>query len=240
MPAERFFTSEEISLHQHVVLKDNEFHHLTHVMRAKKGERVELVNGKSILAQATVLDIHKGQAVLLIDQIKTERMDSSRLILAQAYVKPDRLAFILEKGTELGVDEFWLFPGQLSFQKEIYPHQQERAQSLIIAAMKQCGRLTLPKILFKPALNQWDSIFSQAFFGDLDPHAPFLAAANEVSSYPIIFFTGPESGWSDAERQQLKKMGVQGVRLHTNILRTDTASIAALSIIQQWKFIPFK
>jgi 16S rRNA (uracil1498-N3)-methyltransferase len=232
MPAERFFTPEQLSLHQTIALKESEFHHLAHVMRIKKGAHVELVNGQGILAQATVLDIRKDQVILTVNDLIIIPPIPSQIILAQAIVKPDRLAFILEKGTELGVDEFWLFPGQQSAKKEVYSHQQERAQALIIAAMKQCGRLTLPKIFFKPPLNEWDLFPFQAFFGDLDPKSPWLGASNQIISPPLIFFTGPESGWSETERELLKQKGAQGVRLHHNVLRTDTASIAALSIIQ--------
>jgi 16S rRNA (uracil1498-N3)-methyltransferase len=234
MPAERYFIDEELLAQAKIILKGNEFHHLAKVMRTKNGERVELVNGKGTLALADVQEIRKDQALLLIDEAKTDPLLPPRLILAQAITKPDRLAFILEKGTELGVDAFWFFPGHLSQQKELFPQQQERARALTIAAMKQCGRLILPSIQLKPALDKWPEIEGQSFFGDLDPVAPWLGSkeALPASIYPIIFFTGPESGWSEKEVHFLKEKGAKGVRLHHNILRTDTASIVALSLLQ--------
>ncbi|WP_068468234.1 RsmE family RNA methyltransferase [Candidatus Protochlamydia phocaeensis] len=238
MPAERYFLEEELSLHARKILKDAEFHHLAHVMRTRKGEQVELVNGKGTLACASVQDILKDQAILIIEDIQTSHppRPQAQLILAQALPKPDRLAFILEKGTELGVDEFWLFPGHLSGKKEFFPHQMERARALTIAAMKQCGRLDLPALIMKPALDKWDSLGGRAFFGDLDPQAPLFSQAWKSAAPlpPFIFFTGPESGWSQEEIALLKEKGAQGVKLHTNILRTDTASIAALSLMQHW------
>lgn len=236
MPAERYFIDEEISINNKKLLKGTEFHHLIHVMRTRQGEQIELVNGRGTLAQATLLDTHKEYATLSIDTVMVEPLHPSKLILAQALPKPDRLAFILEKGTELGVDEFWLFPGHQSAKKEIFSSQQERAKALTVAAMKQCGRLTLPTISFKPALEKWPSIEGKGFFGDLAPEAPLLvnALSSTASSYPIIFFTGPESGWSTKETALLKEKGVQGVKLHDHILRTDTASITALALIQHW------
>ncbi len=236
MPAERYFIDEEISLNHKKFLKETEFHHLVHVMRTRPGEKIELVNGRGTLAQATLLDIHKEHATLSIDEVTEEPLHPSRLILAQAFPKPDRLAFILEKGTELGVDEFWLFPGHQSAKKEVFSSQQERAKALTIAAMKQCGRLTLPSISYMPAIEKWSPIQGQSFFGDLDQEAPLLvnALSSATPNYPITFFTGPESGWSAKETAMLKEKGVQGVKLHHHVLRTDTASIAALTLIQHW------
>ena len=234
MPAERFFIEDELHPQAKVIIKGNEFHHLAKVMRTQKGDLVELVNGKGTLAVAIVQELHKDQAALSINEARTEPFLPPRLILAQAITKPDRLAFILEKGTELGVDVFWFFPGHLGQHKELYPQQKERARALTIAAMKQCGRLFLPSIELKPALDKWPEIEGQSFFGDLDPEAPWLGSKEALPSsiYPIIFFTGPESGWSDKEVQILKEKGVKGVRLHQNVLRSDTASIVALSLLQ--------
>ncbi|MBA2369240.1 MAG: 16S rRNA (uracil(1498)-N(3))-methyltransferase [Candidatus Protochlamydia sp.] len=230
MPAERFFIEDELFAQSKIILKGSEFHHLAKVMRTQKGDAVEMVNGKGTLALATVQEVSKEQAFLFINEARTEPLLPPGLILAQAITKPDRLAFILEKGTELGVDAFWFFPGHLSQHKELYPQHQERARAVTIAAMKQCGRLTLPTIELKPILDKWPTFEGQSFFGDLDPEAPWLGSqeAQPSSKRPVIFFTGPESGWSDKEVRMLKEKGAKGVKLHHNVLRTDTASIVAL------------
>jgi 16S rRNA (uracil1498-N3)-methyltransferase len=237
MPAERYFLDEELTSHTKKILKGTEFHHLIHVMRTRKGENIELVNGRGALAQAILQEIAKEHATLLIHQVDYTPTLSTHLILAQAFPKPDRLAFILEKGTELGVDEFWLFPGQLSAKKDFFPNQQERSRALTIAAMKQCGRLTLPSIIIKPALDKWGTLKGEAFFGDVDEKAPLFSAAWKKTSPHTFttFLTGPESGWSQEEVSLLKAKGAQSVKLHQHILRTDTASIAALSLIQHWQ-----
>lgn len=241
MPAERYFLDHSFKPNDHYELKGSEFHHLAHVMRTRKGETVELVNGKGALAQATVRDILKEKAILTIDQVYQEPDQPCRLILAQAIPKPNRLDFILEKGTELGVDCFWLFPGQYSAKKEFFPHQLERAQTLTIAAMKQCGRLTLPNLILQPSLDEWPSLAEMsAFFGDLESEAPpFEEAWKKLNSpsYPILFVTGPEAGFSKQEVHILRERGATGVKLHPNILRTDTASIMALSLLSHWVLV---
>lgn len=238
MPAERYFIEECLVAGKTCELKDAEFHHLAHVMRARQGEEVELVNGKGSLAQATVDQIRKDRATLSIRSVHEVPETPCRMILAQAFPKPNRLDFILEKGTELGVDAFWLFPGELSAKKEFFPHQLERARLLTISAMKQCGRLMLPGIELKPPLDKWPKLEQVLpFFGDVEAEAPLFegsASAIRAAKLPVVFFTGPESGFNEKEAEMLRKLGAKGVKLHNNILRTDTASIAALSLISHW------
>jgi 16S rRNA (uracil1498-N3)-methyltransferase len=238
MPSERYFLDHSFTNHSNQELKGSEFHHLVHVMRTRKGETIELVNGQGALAKAKVEEIHKEKALLKIEHLERESPTPCRLILAQAIPKPNRMDFILEKGTELGVDAFWLFPGDSSVKKEFFPHQMERARALTIAAMKQCGRLTLPEIIIKPSLAQWPLLADlSVFFGDLDPLAPPFERAwkeNSSFSYPAVFVTGPEAGFSQQEIQRLKDLGAKGVKLHPHILRTDTASMMALSLLSHW------
>lgn len=239
MPAERYFLEEEILPGKNYELRDAEFHHLAHVMRTRIGDQVEIVNGKGTLANALVQSIGKNHAIINVENVYQEKEQKCRLILAQALPKPSRIDFILEKGTELGVDSFWLFPGLLSQKKEFFPNQMERARQLTIAAMKQCGRLSLPTIELKGSLDKWTSLEEYLpFFGDIEPDAPLFADFSSqihASDKPVLFFTGPESGFNEKETEKLKNLGAQGVKLHRNILRTDTASLAALSLISHWQ-----
>lgn len=238
MPIERYFLDQNLATGQIHALQDNEFHHLAHVMRSKKGQEIDLVNGKGSLAKAKILELKKNEAIVEVLNCHSISPKSKNLILAQAIPKPNRLDFILEKGTELGVDQFWLFPGELSQKKEIFPNQVERAQSLTIAAMKQCGRLFLPQIHIFPPLLDWSPLEEgySAFFGDIDPKAPpFQDLWDKMSSAQnFLFITGPESGFNQIETEKLRALSFSGVKLHDNTLRTDTASIAALSLMSHW------
>lgn len=237
MPAERYFIDQDLKEHQTLEIKDAEFHHMAHVMRTRKGERVEVINGRGALAQAIVQDLSRDRAVLMLEDLFITPPSPCRLILAQALPKANRLDFILEKGTELGVDEFWLFPGDLSAKKDFFPSQLERAQAVLISAIKQCGRLTLPHLALKPTLKNWPSFPALAFFGDLEEDAPLFETAWKEKgpfSLPVVFFTGPESGFSSEEVQLLRKGQAAGVKLHSNVLRTETASLMALSLLSHW------
>lgn len=236
MPAERYFIEDSFTTGKSYSLEGSELHHLARVMRTRVGESIELVNGQGQLAQAIVQDIKKEEAIVTLTEVEIATRRSQTVILAQAIPKLNRLDFILEKGTELGVDEFWLFPGAHSVKADFSSNQLERMQAMILAAMKQCGRLFLPTISLKPALQKWPALTGTAFFGDTDENAPLFSQAWEKAPHPspIIFFVGPESGLTDKEVQELKHRGVQGVKLHPNILRTDTAPLVALSLIEHW------
>ena len=177
MPKERFFTNQELGTNNHVEISGQEFHHLAHVMRMQENEEVELVNGHGTLGFATLVKKDKKSALFLINDIYQAKAESKKIILAQALPRINRLDMIIEKATELNVTEIWLFPGTLSERKTLTDHQIERLEGLSIAAMKQCGRLFLPKIKICKTLDQWKEFPSCCYFGDVSKDAPHFLKA---------------------------------------------------------------
>lgn len=235
MPVNRFFIDTSLSLNQEILLQGEEAHHLISVTRTRVDESVQLVNGKNTLCQARVIKILKKEALLLVEEVKEFPAPSHKTILIQALPRQNRLDTILEKGTELGMQELWLFPGEKS-EKETF--NEERARRIVLNAMKQCGRLDLPLLSLKPPLAKWSEkqLVFPAYFGDMDEGAPpFLKALKQVDR--CSFFVGPESGFSETEVLLLNKWGVQGVKLHSHILRTDTAPLVALSVLAQQQLL---
>lgn len=233
MPAERFYIDTPIAPDQTLTLEGEEAHHLIRVMRARTGDRIEVVNGRGVLAEAIVKDPHKKCVDIKIDQILKIENPPLPVILAQALPKLNRIDTIVEKGTELGMTEIWFFPGDLSEKKELSPTQEVRFKNIAISAMKQCGCLYLPKIEYKPALDKWKDLPLQLYFGDTDPSAPsfYKILQENLPDKGLLFVVGPEKGLSPKENQVLKRLKGKGVSLHPNILRTDTAGLCALSQI---------
>jgi len=226
MPENRFFIETPFQKDEIVELTGDEFHHLN-VMRRKKGDAIQLVNGRGELAKGTLQEIAKRDARIEIHEIVHEPKSKKNLILAQSIVRLPALEMILEKGTELGVTEFWLFPATYTEKKELSEHQNLRLRHMTISALKQCGRVYLPPIEIKPSLAKWSSFEGQKFFGDLRVDAPYLSTCRHTQDQ-LIFFVGPERGFSDDEVFHMeKKLGAKGVRLHENTLRVDTAAICA-------------
>ncbi len=235
MPAERYYFDSPFTQLQKLTLIEGEFHHLVHVMRTAVGETIELVNGKGQLATAQVSKLTKRDAEIEIQSIHQEPKPTKELILIQAIPRPNRLDFVVEKGTELGMTQLWLFPSHLSDRKILNPSHLERIHGLSAAAMKQCGRLYMPEIKIVDDINSWALPSGiPGFFGDVNPNAPHFLEKLKPNNSGFLFATGPESGFTDKEEKQLRSKGLLGVKLHWNILRTDTASIAALSILSQY------
>lgn len=240
MPAERFFLSHPLEVNDEYILMDSEYHHLVNVMRCQLGNSIEVVNGCGVLANADVVSIEKKKAFVKITQRSFEEKQYQPIILAQAIPRISRLDGILEKATELGISELWLFPGERSEKKEINDHQFDRFKTILISAMKQSGRLYLPEIILKEKLQKWEKPSQKLFFGDLSEAVPsFKEFWKEPPPESLVFFIGPESGFSNIEIEILCRWQAQGVKLNNNILRTDTAAIAAVTLMSHWLLTPY-
>lgn len=222
MPSERFYIDAE--LQGNLSLEGVEHHHLAHVMRVRVGDEIELVNGRGALAKAQVLEISKREAKLEILSATETPLKEPRLILAIPLMRPAKLELVIEKCTELGASAFWIYPAQHSEKGDLSDRNQERLTYIAISAMKQCGRLDLPKI---EVLTRFEDIFKAPlpiFFGDTRQNAPKIAHLEKM-----VFVTGPERGFSEKELKLLESKA-KGVKLHENILRAETAPIAVAAI----------
>jgi 16S rRNA (uracil1498-N3)-methyltransferase len=234
MPHNRYFIDSPLNQHSSVTLSGDEWHHLTRVLRARQGERIELINGKGQLAEATVEQLKKNEAELIVGAVISKPPLPS-LILAQAIPRMNHLEWIIEKGVELNATQFWLFPGHLSEKESLSDTQLRRLELLSISAMKQCGRLDLPPIHLKAPLTRWARQEGTFLFGDTDESAPYLWDIDFSSplSKPIVIAIGPEKGFHSKERSYLiDSLHAKPVRLHRNILRAETAPLVALSLLQ--------
>jgi 16S rRNA (uracil1498-N3)-methyltransferase len=232
MPHNRYYIDADFQEGKSVTISGDEWRHLIKVSRGRPGDVVELVNGKNALAEASVVELEKNQARLLVNTV-VEKTPPPPLILAQAIPRMNHLEWIVEKATELGVTALWLFPGNLSEKSSLSGNNQERLKNLCIAAMKQCGRFDLPEIVLKPPLQKWQPPGGTFLFGDTAETAPYLWEAVTAVNSPLIVCIGPESGFDAQEVDFMKStLGAQGVRLHPNILRAETAPLVALSLIQ--------
>lgn len=233
MPQDRFFIDKfPLQENESLCLKGEEAHHLLRVMRKKRGERVELVNGKNQLAIAEIQNLTQKEVTLKILILINQTLPKFQIIICQAIPRPQRLDTIVEKATELGMNQLWLFPGQLSEKKVISPSQLQRLHNISIAALKQSGRLDVPQIEIKPDLKDWKSFDLPAYFGQPSGDVPHFSKVFSKKE-GLLFFIGPEAGFTEGEKNELIARGAQAVSLHPNILRTDTASLVALSLIHQ-------
>jgi 16S rRNA (uracil1498-N3)-methyltransferase len=225
MPIERFYVDADLATGTTVAISGPELHHLSHVVRLRPPEEAELVNGRGALATAKLLRIDTKKAELQILRATHTPPPSPFVTLVVGMPRFPKLEWIIEKGTELGADAFFLFPSDCSENKI------ERLRNLTIAALKQSGRLFLPPIHFYPNLKSCLQDGYTLYFGDTRPTAPLLMQTE--LKMPILFATGPEEGFTKEEIAILEAKRAIGVKLHKNILRAETAPLAALAVLAQ-------
>jgi 16S rRNA (uracil1498-N3)-methyltransferase len=212
-------------------LKGDEHEHLAKVVRAAAGEEIELVDGRGHLATARIQAILRHETQLTLLAKSHQSPPPHPFTLVQGICRQNRLDLLLEKGTELGIDHFIFVPMDRSEKRPLSPERLERMRRITVSALKQCGRLYLPTISLLPSLSALKQL--SFFFGDIDPSAKPLLEL--LPSPHRTFIVGPESGFSDKEHQWLKEHGT-GVKLHPNILRCETAGMAAATIFGQFSY----
>ncbi len=226
MPANRFYLPKAFKTHAIIEIGGDELHHMIHVMRLSENESVELVNGTGSLAEATTLKIDKRKATLLICSVENREPPIKPLILAQGIPKLSKLEWILEKATEIGATEFWLIVTEHSEVKVISENRLKRLRAITISAMKQCGRLDLPRIKIFSSLQTLPKPDVPAYFGDIREQSHSLTRGAG------IIFIGPEKGFTHQEIICLEeKIGAVGVKLLPNVLRTETAALVATTLL---------
>ena len=224
---ERFYVKTEYSTNTNIELTENEHHHLSRVMRMHVGDEVELVNGLGSKAPARVSRIDKEKTSLHILSVEKEPPRPTHIFVGIPLMRPSKLEWVIEKGTELGADAFFLYPADHSTQDSLSNHQIDRLRTITISALKQSKRLYLPSLEILPDLQSLLAKDAQIFFGDTRASAKAFAPRKDKTT---LFITGPESGFSEKE-VQLLDLKAEGVRLNPNVLRAETAPIVALSIL---------
>lgn len=214
-----------------------EANHIVSVMRAKKGDVIELFDGRGTLASACIEQIGSKKVLCQIERLqKLEKQNIPQIIIATSIPKGERFDWLITECTQLGVDRIVpvIFERTVKLPKN--PKAQQRWNNQIIAAAKQCKRLFLPTIdppiFLKDSLILLKTDYPQGLFllGNCEEQTESITAL-DFGSREIIVFIGPEGGISQDEEDLLKQNGATAVRLNDNILRVETAAIAFTAIL---------
>lgn len=233
MPINRFYTPSALQKDQKIVITGSEAKHMARVLRKIEGDVVELTNGAGTLAVAAIRGISTKQVELLVQRSQTIKKSTPEMILVQPLLHKSKLEWILEKATELGVDQFWFFTAKRGMQKTLSSATAQRFDSIVVAASKQSGRVWFPKIHSYLFLEDIPVPFSSTcYFGTTDRHTqPITVSPSQTD--PVILFVGPESGWADQELTILQdEFQAIPLALNQNVLRAETASVSGVAILQ--------
>ncbi len=219
--------------HQGEISDAQEIHHLKDVLRLKKGDAVTLFDGEGQQAPATILKIEPARVVFQIGRVEVEPTAQPRIVLACAIPKKSKFETIIEKCTELGVDEIIPLTTErtvIKVPKEQIARKTERYRSVAVNAAKQSARNTVPRIRticsFAEAVGSLPDD-GAAFIPTLGEKKHHLRTALQKLSNPktLTFFIGPEGDFTDREVELAQKKGAAPISLGRQVLKVDTAAI---------------
>ncbi|WP_188208819.1 16S rRNA (uracil(1498)-N(3))-methyltransferase [Neisseria subflava] len=232
----RFYVDFALSPDSVVELPDNVVRHLN-VLRVKNTEEIVLFNGngKAYPALPEVLEKRRASVRILREEA-TDNESPLNITLVQAVSAAERMDFTLQKSVELGVAEIRPVISErcvVRLSGERAEKRVARWQEIVISACEQSGRNIVPKVLplttYAQALQQLPQETTKLLMS--------LNRAQKLSdvqpqSGKVVFMVGPEGGWTEKEEQQAFDAGFQSVTLGKRVLRTETASLAAIAAMQ--------
>jgi 16S rRNA (uracil1498-N3)-methyltransferase len=230
-----FFTFEKEGF-----LSEEESHHLIRVLRKKEGEKIKLIDGKGKEYEGEIVEIIKKRKKIKVrvKLLKILREENPSLIKIVAFIpllKGDKTEFLIEKGVELGINEFIPFQSDYSVVKAS-SKLEERLKIKAINALKQSGRLYLPEIKSPVILRNFLSenpFPSSLKIVALPEKGIFLEKLIEklINSKEIVLISGPEGGFSKEEEKLLKEKNFVPLFLSPYILKAETASLSLMSFV---------
>ena len=224
----RLFFSESLSLNLTTTLDKSQSHYICKVMRIKENEVFSLFNSSGEW-EAKILSISKSIVEFNITKQLRQKENPKELWLAFSPIKSNYFNFMIQKATELGVTKFLPIIFDRTIVRKI---NKEKLKKVIIEASEQSNRINVPSIEDPQSLKDFlNNEKMDLIFTDLNSQNKILDI-EKLASEPTCVIIGPEGDFSEVERDKILKFkGVQSFKINDNILRSETAVISALSIV---------
>ena len=224
----RLFYPESLSNNLSGKLNKDQSKYLKSVMRLKINDNFSLFN-KGGEWNTKIISINKGIVEFQVQNRLRQSNKEREIWLVFAPIKSNYLNFMLQKATEIGVTKFFPITTERTIVRKI---NEERVNKILIESCEQCNRLTVPSIQKIQELEKFleDNKIINLIFGDLNTDNKKIELKDP--SKPIAILIGPEGDFSENERAKILEFNdVQSIKLNDNILRSETAVISSLSII---------
>jgi 16S rRNA (uracil1498-N3)-methyltransferase len=216
-------------------VKGERHHYLTRVLRLTVDDALEVFDGAGRAFSAKVRSVEAERATLTLGAPLASSA-APRIAIVQGLPKGDKLELVIQKGTELGA---WAFAPAITDRAVVKldpkraADRVQRWQKIAEEAARQCGRADVPRVW--PVLPLLEAVASfphaQVLVLDEEERALRLSEAVRPDEAPRVLVIGPEGGLSRDEVQALKARGATSVTLGPRVLRTETASLAALAVL---------
>lgn len=213
-----------------IIIDGETFHHLQNVLRKKTGTTVFMTDGSGNRYTTEIINIAKSRMTAqIVDKSFVERRYSLCCALAFVPIKGARNDYILEKGTELGINYFLPFISEYSVVQTISYSRLQRFERVAISAMLQSKQYYIPAIQPLKDINALADVFTQydsIFVAHEDGQKGI-----DISVSSVLLIIGPEGGFDAHEVSLLTNKGARLLSLGTHRLRSETAAVAGITKI---------
>ncbi|WP_180083853.1 16S rRNA (uracil(1498)-N(3))-methyltransferase [Acinetobacter sp. YH12145] len=235
----RFYIEADLTVDTTVELTETVFHHWVKVLRAQVGETATLFNGQGGEYHVELVEVAKKSAAVQVLQFNpSNRTPHFTALLGQVMSKGDRMDYAIQKAVELGVSEIQLLTSERCEMRLKYDRDQKKLdhwQGIAIAACEQCGLNIVPKVLAPLSLEKWLESDLPTTKLVLAPNKDEVGVLADADPH-FALLIGPEGGLSEAEISAANEKGFVNWCIGERVLRTETAPVVALSILN-YKFI---
>lgn len=234
MRISRFYCEQRLQRGATLHLDKEAGHYIRTVLRHAPGDPLLIFNPLDGEYQAVIKHAGKQELVVQLDeQLRPAEALSLPIHLGQGIARGEKMDLIIQKATELGVSEISpLFSEhcnvKLNAERRI--KRTEHWQKIAINASEQCGRISVPVVHAPMPLKEWQLARQEPLKLLCHPHEQQFQT--QIHPKSMVLLIGPEGGLSDHERGELYEQGWQNFSLGPRILRTETASLVALSVLQ--------
>ena len=214
-------------------------HHLRESLRLKPGETLSITDDRGIRYRTEIAEVTNGALVgRILDTTSPPPRLSPSIVLAQALLKGEKMDWVIQKATELGIERIIPVLAAHSIVRpraERIEHQRTRWQRIALEAAQQSERWTVPVIdepVTVPELLSQSTSATKIFLAERSHGSSLTTVPLPGADGEVRLLIGPEGGWEEKEVSQALQNGFVSVTMGPRILRAETAAIAAISVIQ--------
>jgi len=237
MRLNRIFAAAPLVTDAEIVLPAAGAHHVARVLRMRVGTAIAVFDGKGSEFSAELTRVDGKQVSVRVGERLTSTPESPlRITLVQGISRSERMDWALQKATELGVSV--IAPvitarSVVRLDDQQSSKKQEHWHNIALGACEQSGRSVVPEVLAPVALRKYlQEHRKEGMRLVLSPSGPSALAGLTSMSTKVELLIGPEGGLDDDEIDRAQTAGFVPVRLGPRVLRTETAAVTALSVLQ--------
>jgi 16S rRNA (uracil1498-N3)-methyltransferase len=237
-----FFIDPSAVTNSSVAIQQSEAHHIKNVLRLKPGDRIKLFDGTGFEYEAVIKEMSGAKVdVEIRSRVRATLRSGVRITVAQAFLKEKKMDDLVRKLCELGVAKWVPFFSQRSIARPDASRlagRSRRWHRIAAEALKQCRRADLPEIVgplsFKEVLDFSKTCDLNIVFWE-NESTPLNSAIESNATHPIrkiLLMLGPEGGFTQQEIETAEQSGFFLAGLGPRILRAETATLAAVTLVQ--------